>query len=173
MHGILRRARLHFADFMRNRQIRNHYENDVFRMLYLQNAGRFNEHDVLIVADGAADFDDGNFRFIDARTLFETVHDLIADMGDGFDAFALVTEIALALYDGLIDHAGRHIIVMSQVPVEKALVIAHILIGFEAGVEHKHFPMFRRVHRARINIQIWIDFGQINDETLRLKKGSD
>ena len=53
----------------------------------------------------------------------------------------------------------------------KPLVMAQIQIGFGPVIGHEHFTMFKRTHRAGIDVQIRIKLAQPHRKTARLQQG--
>ena len=54
--------------------------------------------------------------------------------------------------------AGGHIAVRGEVSVQEALVVAQIQVGFRAIFGDEHFAVLERVHRARIHVEVGIQF---------------
>src|SRR5258708_1145909 len=103
MDGVLGRTRLHLAKGSRSRHIRDHDKDDILRVTDLEDAGRFDEHDVLIVPHCAANLDDRYVRLVDCRRMLKAPDDLVANMRYGFHAFAAITQGALLLNNMLVN----------------------------------------------------------------------
>src|ERR1035437_7075658 len=56
--GILSRSRFHLTESSWSRQIADHDENDICRMMHFEQARSFDEHLVLIITDRATDLHD-------------------------------------------------------------------------------------------------------------------
>src|SRR3989338_8550989 len=83
--------------------------------------------------------------------------------------FPFVAKIAFPVYDRAVYHSTRHIILCSQVAPEESFVVSHVLVGFQSRIKDKHFAVFRRIHCARIHVQIRIYLHQIHRESARRK----
>src|SRR3989344_1024468 len=166
-YGVLRRLRLHLPDGARDRHVGDHHEERVRRILEMNDASRIDEKRVREVPQGSSDLHDRDLGFCHPRRLLQAFDDLVAHVRHRFDALAAVAEIALALDHLLIDHAARHVILGPQVAIEETLVIAHVLIGLEAAIQHEHFPMLGGVHGARVHVEIRIDLHEIHREAAR------
>ena len=60
-----------------------------------------------------------------------------------------------------------------EADIQKALVVAHVLIGFKSRTQDEHFAVFGRIHSARVYVQIRVDFNEIQMEPARFKYGAD
>src|SRR3989344_6263894 len=100
---------------------------------------------------------------------FDTTDYFISDVRNSLHAPAAVAKIALTLNNILIHHARGDVVLLAEILPQKSLIIAHVLIGFKSASENKYFPMLGGIHGPRINIEIRIDFHEIDIEPLRLK----
>ncbi len=173
MHCVLGRTRLHFAKRTGNRQVRDHDEHHVVRMTNLEDTCRLDEHDVLIIPHRAADLDDGDIGFVDLGGMFKPANDLVTDMRDGFNALATIAERPLLLDHMTIDHAARDVVITRQIPIQETFVVAHVLIGFKTRIQNKNLTVFGGVHGAGINIEVGVDFGEIDLESLGGEDGTE
>ena len=73
----------------------------------------------------------------------------------------------------LVDHAGGHIVGFAGIAIEKPLIIAHVLVSLETGIQNEDFAMLCRIHSAGVDVEIRIDFDQIDRESLGRKKRAD
>jgi hypothetical protein len=133
----------------------------VIRVLELHHARRLDEKRVLEIADGAADFDDGDIGAVLIGREVYPADDLVPDVRDGLDTLAFVREVALFLKNGLIHHAARHVVLGLQRNVQEALIVAHVLVGLQARAQNKNLTVLGGVHRARVDVQIRIDLDRV------------
>ena len=139
----------------------------------VHDARGINEELILEIADGASDLDDGYVRLRLLGGAREPPDDLIAYVRDGFDALAAVIEIALALDDRAVHHAARHVVIRPEVAPQEALVVAHVLVSLEPGVEHETFSVLYWVHGTRIHIEVRIYFHKIYFQSARHQELAD
>ena len=77
----------------------------------------------------------------------------------GTDAhrFPAVAHAPLALDDRFIDASRRHVVRAGEIAVQKALVVAHVLVALRAVVQNKNLTVFGGVHGARVDVHIRVD----------------
>ncbi len=113
---------------------------------------------VLVVADGAADFDEddigGAFAVAADGEFAELALHLAGDMGDHLDITAEVDALAFAVEDLGIDLAGGDEVASDEVLVEQAFVGAQVHIALGAVVEDEDFAVAVGVERARVDVEV-------------------
>ena len=120
--------------------------------------GRFQEQNVLVLADRAADLNDGDVCPRFARRPLDSSNNLFGDVRHHLDALAAVLEVSFALDHRLVDPAGRHVVHPHDVGVEEAFVVTDVLVSFITVFRHEHLTVLRRIHRAGINVDVRIHF---------------
>ncbi len=162
--GILGRLRFHLADGIRDRQIGDHEEKYIGRVLEMHDARRIDKKRVGKITERAAYFHDRHVGLCHARGALQALDDLVAHVRNGFYAFSPVSQIAFAFDDRLVDHPAGHVILGAEVAPQEPFVVAHVLIGLETAIENEHFAVLCGVHGTRIHIEIRIYFDEIDRE---------
>ena len=128
--------------------------------LELELPDRLQERQPLDVAHGAADFCDEYVARMARHELVDARLDLIRDVRDDLHGLAEKFARTLLCEDGLVDLSARGIARPRERAVREPLVVAEVEIRLRAVVEHIHFAVLKRVHRAGIHVQIRIEFLQ-------------
>ena len=141
-----------------------HEEAVVAADLVAHLAGGLEERQPLDVADGAADLGDDDIRQRLAgadrlgRLQAHPSLDLVGDVRDDLHGVAEVLAAALLGDDGGVDLAGGDVGGLAQVDVQEALVVADVQVGLGAVVGDEHLAVLERVHRARVDVEIGVEF---------------
>ena len=118
-------------------------EDGVFAAEFLAHlADGFEEGERFDVADGAADFDDGDVCAI-GGDFAHGVLDFVGDVGDDLDGFAEVVAAALFENDLLVDAAGGEVVVARERRVGEALVVAEVEVGLSAVIGDEDFAVLK------------------------------
>ncbi len=120
-------------------------------------ARRLQERLGLDVADGAADLGNDHVHIVGGLGAHAGL-DFVSDVRDDLHALAEVFAGALLAQHRLVDLAGGHVRLLAEEDVEEALVVADVQIGFGTVLGHVHFAVLERVHRARIHVDVRIEF---------------
>ncbi len=116
----------------------------------------------LDVTDGATDLrdDDVGPVSLEVRSAHgeDPALDLVRDVRDDLDGVAEVFAAPLLGDDRRIHLAGGHIRLTGQVAVEEALVVTDVEVGLGAVLGDEHLTVLEGVHRARIDVEIRIQF---------------
>ncbi len=148
-------------------------EECVFAAEFLAHlADGFEERQRFDVADGAADFDDGDVSAV-GRDLAHGVFDFVGDVRDDLDGFAEVVAAALFEDDLLVDAAGGEVVVARERRVGKALVVAQVEIGFGAVVGDKDFAVLEGRHGAGVDVQVRVELHHVDAQAAALKQAAD
>ena len=121
-------------------------------------ANRFQEWQGLDIPYCSADFSDDNIRFRRFRCPQKAIFDFIGDVWDDLDRSAKIIAAALFLNNRRIDFPRCHIRIFVQVDVDETLVMAQVQIRFRAVIGYENFSVLVRAHRARVNVDVWIEF---------------
>src|SRR2546421_3802896 len=127
----------------------------------------------LDVSDRPADFDEDDVRLLLLPDRPKLGLDLVRDVRDNLDRATKVVSAALLLDYGAVDLSGRDVVVSGQVYVEEPLVVPEVEVHLGAVVEDEHLPVLVRVHRARIDVQVRVDFDRADLQAFRLQQDSD
>src|ERR1035438_3909023 len=90
----------------------------------------------------------------------DAVFDFVRDVRNDLDGLAKIFSLALVVQHGLINLTAREIVQARELDVGEPLVMAEVEVGFRAVVEHITLAVLIRRHRARINIEIRVEFLQ-------------
>jgi len=71
--------------------------------------------------------------------------------------------------DGGVDFAGREIAGAARAHAHEALVVAQVEIGFRAIVGNVHLAVLERAHRARVDVDVWIELHQAHLQAARFE----
>ncbi len=134
-------------------------------------ADGFEKRQAFDVADRAADFDQHDIDI--RRDRPDAVLDLVGDVRNDLHRAAEVIAPALLLDDRLINLARRPVVVSRGLRVGEPLVMAQIEVGFGAIIGDVDLAVLVRAHRARIDIDIWIELLQRDLVAVALEEGAD
>ena len=147
-------------------------EDGIFAAEFLAHlADGFEERERFDVADGAADFDDGDVAF--GGDFAHGVLDFIGDVGDDLDGLAEVVAAALFGDDLLVNAAGGQVVVAGEFGVGEALVVAEIEVGFRAVVGDEDLAVLERRHGAGVDVQVRIELHQVDLEAAGFEQAAD
>ena len=110
------------------------------------------------VADGAAHFDDGDLGIFGGRIAVEAALDLVCDVGDHLDGAAAEVAAPFFLEDGPVDLSCGNVGILRQVLIDEPFVVPQVQIGLGAVVGDKDFAVLDRVHGARVDVDVGIEF---------------
>jgi hypothetical protein len=109
------------------------------------------------IADGTADFNDGDAGLIYLIAAMETGLDLVGDMRNDLHGPAAVIAVTFLGQDGFIDLAGGDVGLNIQTLIDETFIVAEIQIGLGAIIGDENFAVLSRRHRAGIDVQIRIE----------------
>ena len=90
----------------------------------------------------------------------DAIFDFVRDMRDDLNGFAEIFSFALIVEHRLIHLPTGQIVQASQLDVGESFVMAEVQVGFRAVIQHIHFAVLIRTHRAGIHVEIRIKFLQ-------------
>src|SRR5438105_8832635 len=173
-YALLRRLRLLLPDCPHHGDEGRVDEQDILLPLLLPKlANRFEEGHPLDVANGPADFHQGDVGVFLLPHLADQRLDLVRDVRDDLDRLAEVVAAAFLLDDGPVDLPGRDVVVPGEVHIEEPLVVAEVQVDLRAVVEDEHLAVLVRIHRPRVDVQVGIDLDRTDLQTLRLQEDAD
>ena len=159
LHGMLRRLGLEFARRRHPRQKGKMHEHRILAAdLVGDLSDGFEERSALDVAHGAADLDQDEFLVLGAGQ--DEILDGVGDVRDHLHGGA---EIFAAAFPGDhrgIDAAGGDVVGLLGVDAGEALVVTQIEVGLRPVIGHENLAVLIRAHRARIDVQIGVEFAQ-------------
>ena len=148
-------------------------EDGVFAAQFLAHlADGLKERQRFDVADGAADFDDGDVGAV-GRDLAHGVLDLVGDVRNDLDGLAEVVAAALFQDDLLVDAAGGEVVVARERRVGEALVVAEVEVGFGAVVGDEDLAVLEGRHGAGIDVEVGVELHQVDAQAAALKQAAD
>ncbi len=141
------------------------------RQVVAELADRLHEGHGLDVAHGAADFADHEIVVFIA--VDDEILDLVRDVGNDLHGRAEIVAAAFLVDDVLVDPARGDVVGLGRRTPGEALVVAEVEVGLRAVVGDEHLAVLRRAHRARIDIEIGVQFAQANTVTPCLQQCSE
>ena len=160
--GLARRADKRQQRHVHKAQIRpRQFEPHLPRRL--QKRQRFN------VAHGAADFDDDDLVVGRKRAADETFN-LVRDMRNHLHRAAHIIALPLFADHRFVNLPGREVVFARHLARDKPLVMPQIQIGFRAVGGHEDLAVLIRIHRPRIDIDIRVEFEEIDFDPARLQR---
>ena len=121
-------------------------------------ADRFEKRQTLDIADGAADLAQHEIHLILADR--DEVFDFVGYMRDHLDRLTQVVAAPLILEHVGIDPARRHAVGAARMHAGEAFVVAKVEIGFCAVIGDEDLAMFKRAHRAGIDVEVGVKLAQ-------------
>ena len=153
---VLRRLGLHLA---RGGDVRHEREMDVADVFAAERDAHlpdcFEKRQRLDVADRAADFDHGDLGI--AGAIDDPRLDFVGDVRDHLHGAAEVVAASLLADHALVDLAGREVVALAHLHVDKALVVAEIEVGLGAVLGDEHLAVLERTHRSRIDVDVRVE----------------
>src|SRR5262249_1275064 len=128
------------------------------RQIVAQLPDRLEERQSFDVADGAANLAQHEVETVIAR--LDEVLDGIGDVRDDLDRGTKIISASLARQDVLIDAAGRDVVVARGRTARETLVMAEVEVGFGTVIRDEDLAVLVGRHRARIDVEIWIQLAQ-------------
>ena len=119
-------------------------------------ADRFEVREALDVTDRPSNLGDDDVRVFGGQAPDPRL-DLFGDVRDDLDRRTEELAAAFARDDGRIDAPRRHAGVAGEVLVDEPLVMAEVEVGFGSVVGHEDLAVLERVHRAGIDVDVWIE----------------
>ena len=93
--------------------------------------------------------------------------------GEGVAANPKVVAAAFTRNDLLVDASAGEVVGLRKRRVREALVVAQVEVGFRAVIGDEHFAVLERTHRARVDVQVGIEFLERDLEAAPLQQASD
>ena len=126
--------------------------------LVLELAKRLQKGQPLDVAGGAADFGDDHVRLHFLGDFVDATLDLVGDVRDHLHGFPEIIAPPLLADHRFVNLPARQVVQLGKVRAGEALVVAEVEVGLGPVVQHVNFPVLKRAHRARIDVQVGIEF---------------
>ena len=125
-------------------------------------AGRFQERLGFDIADSAADLGDDDVWPVAVGVrlghLQDPAFDLIGDVRDHLHGIAEILPTTFPGDDFRIHLAGGHIRRTGQIPVQEALIVTDVEVGFGPVLGDEYLTVLERVHGSRINVEVRVEF---------------
>ena len=134
-------------------------------------ADGFEEGEGFDVADGAADFDDGDVGV--GGDFAHRVLDLVGDVGDDLDGFAEVVAATFLGDDLLVDAAGGEVVVAGETGVGEAFVVAEVEVGLGAVVGDEDFAVLEGRHGAGVDVEVGVELHEVDAEAAGFEEAAD
>ncbi len=133
----------------------------------------FEERRAFNIANGAPDLANHD---IDVVVITEFAHpglDFVRDVGDHLNRRTEIVPPPLLANHRLVDRTRREVGVTPQRHTNESLVVAEVKIGFPAVIGNKHFAVLKRVHRARIDIDVRVELLDDNAQSTALEDSTE
>ncbi len=134
-------------------------------------ADGFGERLRLDVAHRTADL--ANHHVNVARNLVRRRLDLVGDVRDHLDGLAKIVAATFLLDDAFVDSSRREVVVLGEVGVSEALVVAEVEVGFGPVVGDEDLAMLKRAHRAGIDVQVRVKLLHVDPQATAFKQAAD
>src|SRR5207342_571415 len=125
----------------------------------------------LDVADSAADLAEYEIEALIA--VADEILDGVGDVGDDLDGGAEIVAAPLLGENLLVDAPGGDVVLPGRRPAGEALVMAEVEVGLRAVVGDEHLAVLVGRHRARIDIEVGVEFAQPYLVAARLQKRTE
>ena len=80
------------------------------------------------------------------------------DVGDYLDGSAVKASLALFVEDAKVNAACGGVGALAKSRVGEALVVAQVQVGFRSVVGDENLAVLDRIHRARVDVQVGVEF---------------
>ena len=159
LNGVLRGFGL---EFLGRFQIGNEGKVDAqevfFRHFPLQLAHGFHEGLAFHVAHRTAHLGDNHVIVPRLTQQEHPALDFVRNMRDDLDGLAQIGAFPFFGNDRIVDSAGGDVIGLGGVNAQETLVMAQVQVGLCAILRHVTFPVLVGIQRARVDIQIRVEF---------------
>ena len=159
LDAVLRRLRLELASC---RDVRQERDMDVERIVradfLLDLADGLEERLALDIADRTADLRDDDISAVCLRHVVDLLLDLVRDVRDDLHGMTLILTVTLLVQNGPVHLTGGDIAPVIQGLVDEALVVTEVEVGLRTIIRDKDLAVLVRTHRARIDVDIRIEF---------------
>src|SRR5258708_1192203 len=110
------------------------------------------------VADCAADLNDHHVGFALFGNLLDAPLNLVGDVRDDLNGATEKIAAPLLTDHVVVNLSGGNVARLRQIFVNEALVMPQVQVRFGPVSGHAHLAMLERTHRARVNVQVGIEF---------------
>jgi hypothetical protein len=121
------------------------------------------------VSNGSSDFSDNYISVIGSNTT-DPALDFVGDMRNYLNSLSQVITASLSGQNGLINRSCSCIRTTSEILVNETLVVAKVKVSLATIVCHKHFTVLKRVHRARVNVDVRVKFLHCDAQAAHLQQ---
>ena len=133
-------------------------EEILLRELPLELAHGLDERQALDVTDGAAHFRDDDVIVAGPAEKQHAALDLVGDVGNDLDGLAEIGALALLGDNGVVDAAGGDVVGLGGINAEEAFIMPEVEVRLRAVFRDVALPVLVRIQRARIDIEIGVEF---------------
>ena len=141
--------------------------------LVAQLSDRLEERQRLDIAHRAADLDDHQICGLGLAERSHPLLDLVGDVRDHLHGLAQVVAAPLLRDHARVDRPGREVRTAVQVGVEEPLVVTEIEVGLGSVVEHEDLAVLERIHRAGIDVDVWVELLDDHLQAAGLEESSE
>ena len=112
----------------------------------------------LDVADGSAYFCYHEIEMFLGGIQQNPAFYLVGDMRHHLNRLAEIVAAAFAFNDAEVDAPCRYAVVARRLDARETFVVPKVEVGFKAVGSNVAFTMLVRVQRARVNVDVWVEF---------------
>ncbi len=171
LHAVLGRLGLELLGGLEIRHEGEVYRNAVFlREFPLKLTHGLNERMRLHVSDRSADFGDDDIVVAGLREQHHPALDFVRDVRDNLHCLAQIRALAFLAYHGVVNLARGDIVRLGSIDSEKALVVPEVEVCLRAVLSDIALAVLVRVERARVDVDVGVEFLDCDLQTPRLKK---
>src|SRR5690349_16080580 len=135
-----------------------HIQNMLTAPIPTELADRLKKRKAFYVTDRAANFTNSDIK--PSRSSEDALFDFIGDMRNNLDRPAQVIAFAFTRDYRVIHLAGSESILATHVGRDVPLIMPKVEVGFSAVVGDVDLTVLKRIHRARIDIDVRVHFQQ-------------
>ena len=97
----------------------------------------------------------------------------VGDVGNHLHRLAEVVSTALGFDDLGVDFTGREVVVLGQVDVKEAFVVAEVKVNFTTVVEDEDFAVFKRRHGSCIAVEVGVNLDRGDPQASGFQQHAD
>ena len=121
------------------------------------------------VSDGSSDFSNDHISVVCSNTT-DSALDLICDVRNYLNCLSQVITATFSGQNSLINGPCRCIRATCEILVNETLVVTKVEVGLATIICYEHFTVFKRVHRARVNVDVRVKFLHCDAQAAHLQQ---
>ncbi len=133
---------------------------------------RLQKGQALDIPDRATEFGDQHIHIVFAA-LVNPFFDFVGHVGDDLDGGSEIVAAPFFLNDPLVNLSGGQVVEAAEFARGETLVVPEVEVGLGPVVQDIHLSVLEWAHRARVDVQVWIELLQADLEPTLLKECAD